>query len=58
MLKAEVIGGVHGETTLDDDRIVVFRIANTEQKIKITASKNGESYSKIYDLSGLVLEES
>lgn len=58
VLTVEVVGGFHGPTTLDESRITVFRIANTEQKIKITASKNGESYSKIYDLSGLVLEES
>lgn len=57
-LTAEVIGGDHGAVTLDESRIVVFRIKNTDQKISITASKDGEEYTKIYDLKGLTLEES
>lgn len=58
VLKVEVVGGDHGEVTLDEDRICVSRIKNTSQKIKVTASANGESYSKIYDLTGLTLNES
>jgi hypothetical protein len=57
VLKTELIGGVHGEKTLDPDGICIFRITDTEtQKIKITASAGGESYSKIYSLGGLTLE--
>lgn len=59
VLKAKLINGVHDEVTLDADRICIFRIADKdEQKIRITAEKDGESYSKIYDLTGLTLEES
>lgn len=58
VLTAEVVGGDHGPVTLDESRITVFRIKNTSQKIKITATSNGESYSKIYDLTGLTLQES
>lgn len=57
VLTVEVVGGFHGPVTLDADRISVLRIANTEQKIKITATAGGESYSKIYDLTGLTLNE-
>jgi len=58
VLTVEVIGGFHGPTTLDESKINVFRIANTDQKIKVTATADGESYSKIYDLTGLALQES
>ena len=58
MLSVEVVGGDHGEVTLDADKISVFRIKNTSQKIKVTATADGESYSKIYDLTGLTLQES
>ena len=58
VLTVEIIGGDHGEVTLDASRINIFRIKNTSQKIKVTATADGESYSKIYDLTGLTLEES
>ena len=58
VLKVVIIGGDHGEVTLDESRINIFRIKNTSQKIKVTATAGGESYSKIYDLTGLTLEES
>lgn len=58
VLTVEVVGGVHGPVTLDESRINIFRIANTSQKVKVTATAGGESYSKIYDLTGLTLEES
>lgn len=58
VLTVEIIGGDHGAVTLDESRINIFRIKNTSQKIKVTATANGESYSKIYDLTGLTLEES
>lgn len=58
VLTVEVVGGDHGSVTLDDSRITVFRIKNTSQKIKVTATADGESYSKVYDLTGLTLQES
>ena len=58
VLTVEVVGGDHGPVTLDESRITVFRIKNTSQKIKVTATAGGESYSKVYDLTGLTLQES
>lgn len=57
-LKAQVLGGDHGEVTLDSDKTVIFRIKNTDQKIKITASADGkEDTVKVYSLTYLNLEE-
>ena len=57
VLTVEVVGGDHGAVTLDESRINIFRIKNTSQKIKVTASAGGEAYSKVYDLTGLTLQE-
>lgn len=55
-LTVEVVGGVHGPATLDPDGLAVLRIANTTQKVKVTASKAGYApYSKTYSLTGLTL---
>ena len=55
-IKVKVIGGDHGETTLDPDGINIFRIKNTKQKIQVMVSKDGyDSFSKTYSLSGLTL---
>ena len=52
----EVVGGVHGEQTLDVDGICICRIANTSQKIRVKAYKNGiVGNVQTYDLSGLTL---
>ena len=56
-ITAEIIGGDHGPVTLDSDGILVSRIKNRSQKIKITATK--EDYGtveKVYDLASLILE--
>ena len=53
-IKAELINGIHGQVTLDEDGILITRITNkATQSIQI---KNGD---KTIDLSieGLVLEE-
>lgn len=55
-ITAELIGGVHGPVTLDPDGLIIFRIANTTQKVKVTASKAGYApYTKTYSLTGLTL---
>lgn len=54
-IKAEVIGGVHGEVTLDEDGLLISRIANNTQQIKITATKDEASAVSIYDLTYLTL---
>lgn len=55
-VKAKVVGGTHGEMTVDSDNLIVARITATTQKIKLTATlDNTPSYSVEYDLSGLIL---
>ena len=55
-ITVEVIGGVHGEQTLDPDGICICRIANTSEKICVRAYKDGVLGNAItYDLSGLTL---
>lgn len=55
-LTVEVEGGDHGPQTLDDDGLVICRIKNTAQKIKVSASKTGyETTTKTYTLTGVTL---
>ena len=54
----ELIGGLHGPVTLDPDGILVARIISTDEQLKVTASKDGFSYSRTYTLTGLTLEDS
>lgn len=56
VITAEVVGGVHGPVTLDEDGIVVCRIANNNQSIRFVATKENESVSATYALTDLVLE--
>ena len=52
----ELIGGLHGPVTLDPDGLVVLRIANTSQKVKVTASKAGYApFTRVFSLTGLTL---
>ena len=56
-LKVKVIGGDHGEVTLDPDGINIFRIKNTNQKIQVIASKDGyEPVMRKFSLHDLVLQ--
>ena len=56
-IKAELIGGTSGEVTLDEDGILITRVTSNQQKLKITAIKDGSpSAVKIFDLTGLDLE--
>lgn len=54
-IKAEVIGGDHGEVTLDEDGILIARIKNTSQKLRFTAESANGTQTIVYDLSGLTL---
>lgn len=55
-ITVEVVGGVHGPSTLDEDGLVICRIANNNQSIKVVATKNGQSNTRIFNLLGLGLE--
>lgn len=53
----EIVGGNKGPVTLDADKTHVCRITNKDtQKIKVVSKANGETVTKTYDLTGLVLE--
>lgn len=41
----ELIGGFYGPTTLDADGIIILRIANKEQKVKVTCGNLVNEYS-------------
>lgn len=55
----ELIGGVsgRGEVTLDGDGLMIIRISNINQQVKIRAYKNGiVANSRQYSLAGLTLQ--
>ena len=55
-ITVEVVGGTSGPVTLTDDGLIVDRIANTNQKIKVVASKEGcTPVTKTFNLTGLNL---
>lgn len=47
----EVVGGTSGPTQLDSDGIIILRIANNEQKVKVTSG----SAVKEYSLTNIIL---
>ncbi len=55
----ELINGTVGHpVTLDADGLMIVRITNKDtQKIRIVATKGTRTRVKLYDLSGLTLEE-
>lgn len=56
-ITAEVVNGVHGPVTLDEDGILVARIADkSSQSIKVVASKDGASVTKTFTLDELTCE--
>ncbi len=59
-ITVEVVNGVHGPQTLDEDGIVICRITDkNSQKIRFVASKTGcESVTKTFTLRGLTLQAS
>lgn len=57
-ITAELVGGDYGPVTLDEDGIIIFRIKNKSQKVKITANVEGyDSVTKLYTLTGITLDE-
>ena len=57
IIKAEIIGGDHGEVTLDEDGILIARIKNNLQALRFSATTSAGTQTIIYDLSGLTLNE-
>lgn len=57
-ITVELVGGHSGAVTLDDDKNIVIRIENkATQSVKVVASKDGDSITKTFGLTGLTLEE-
>ncbi|MBR6102623.1 MAG: hypothetical protein IKP95_09355 [Ruminococcus sp.] len=58
-IDVEVVGGHHGPTTLDSDRIIILKIESTTQKVKVTASRNGDvTVERVFSLTSLTLNDS
>lgn len=55
-ITVEVVGGDKGPVTLDDDGIIVLRIKNNSQKVRVTARKGNETNVRTYGLESLILE--
>ena len=46
-ISVELIGGKYGPVTLDEDGIIIFRIANKGQRVKITSGNMTKEYSLV-----------
>lgn len=55
-IKLKLLGGVGPEVTMDADLNAVVRITATTQKIRVIMTKNNNSITRVYTLSGLVLD--
>lgn len=55
-LKTELVGGTDGDVKFDGDTKAVFRVTNKDkQKINFTITKDGNTATKTYSLSGVTL---
>ena len=53
----DLLGGTKGPVALDEDRNIILLIKNKDsQKVKVTVTKDKETVTKTYGLSGLTLE--
>lgn len=52
----ELVGGYGGPVTLDSDMNCVLRIESNTQSVKFVATKGGDSQTKVYALTDLVLD--
>ena len=52
----ELIGGKKGAVKLDDDSLIVLKIADTtKQSVKVTVTNGEDATTKTYSLTGLTL---
>lgn len=57
-ITVEIVGGKNREVQLDSDGIMIARIRDNSQKIRVRAYKNGEVANTVtYNLSCLTLDE-
>lgn len=57
MITVEIDGGHHGPVTLDEDGIIIMRLEDPHQGIKVTSTLSGKTATKYYSLHDLVFEE-
>ena len=57
VITVEIDGGIHGPATLDEDGIIIMRLTDPHQGIKVAATLNGKTASKYYSLHDLTFEE-
>lgn len=57
MITVEIDGGHHGPVTLDSDGIIILRLEDPHQGVKVTTTVGGASASNYYSLYELVFEE-
>ena len=57
VIKVEIDGGHHGAVTLDEDGIIIMRLEDPHQGIKVTATKSGASASRYFTLHDLEFKE-
>ena len=56
-ITVELVGGTKGPVILDEDRNIVLLIRDKDtQSVKVTVEADGETSTKTYALTGLVLE--
>lgn len=56
-ITTELIGGTHGEVTLDSDGLTITRISDVEnQSIRFTATKGSVTITRTFRLTGLILK--
>lgn len=57
VITVEIDGGHHGPVTLDEDGIIILRLEDPHQGIKVTTTVSGVSASRYFSLRELVFEE-
>ena len=55
-ITCEVVGGLHGEATLDSDGIIICRLATNATPLRFKAYKDGKVETQTFSLQALVLE--
>ena len=55
VITVEVVGGTSGAKELDADGLIVCKIASTSQSIRVIATKDNKSVTKVFSLSNLTL---
>lgn len=56
VITVEVVGGYSGPVTLDDDGIIILRIANNMQAVRVTCYAGGAYKELTYGLTGITLD--